>query len=99
MKRSLGTTPCVVKDSSCHIMQGDFGETINGSKYRKIIWNAIQKHSYLKQFIIYIYFFLKTGGKDFKSVKGSKFCIKSKSLIGLKQDYQCLLQPNHFLFT
>lgn len=33
MKRSLGTTPCVVKDSSCHIMQGgDFGETINGGR-------------------------------------------------------------------
>lgn len=26
MKRSQGTTPCVVKDSSCHIMQ----DTING---------------------------------------------------------------------
>lgn len=32
VKRSLGTTPCVAKDSSCHIMQGDFGEAINGHK-------------------------------------------------------------------
>jgi len=33
VKRSLGTTPCVVKDSSCHIMQGDFGGTIYGGGY------------------------------------------------------------------
>lgn len=54
MKRSQGTTPCVVKDSSCHIMQA---ETINGHKEFVLPFSDSMTFFYLEHF--YVHIFLK----------------------------------------
>lgn len=81
MKRSQGTTPCVVKDSSCHIMQA---ETINGHKEFVLQFSDSITFFYLKHFYVHI-FKKKNKEKNFvnESTFGNKtlfflFTLKSK---------------------
>lgn len=63
MKRSQGTTPCVVKDSSCHIMQA---ETINGHEEFVLQFSDTMRVFFFILFraFLFTHFFIK-GGKNF----------------------------------